>query len=98
MMSVFLGLALKAWAGATKRAEGHIWTASGQMVLCFHTARVTWEAICREGAEIRDVMKNDLRRIVSVLKMQHIWVCGGGYTQAIMQTMKSKHIPKTCET
>lgn len=23
--------------------------------------------------------------------MQHIWLCGGGYTQAIMQTIKPKH-------
>ena len=61
-------LALEAWAGVTKRAAGHIWTALGQMVLCFRAARVTWEAIWCERAQIRHVMKNDLRGIVLVLK------------------------------
>ena len=73
-------LALEAWAGVTKRAAGHIWTALGQMVLCFRAARVTWEAIWCERAQIRHVMKNDLRGDCVGSEMEHIWLCAGGYT------------------
>ena len=48
-MNDLLCLAFKGRAGVTKWAAGHIWTAPGQTVLRFHAARVTWEAICREG-------------------------------------------------